>query len=87
MQCVYVLQSDSDGDLYIGCTQNIKERLALHNAKKVASTKSRVPFKLIYCELYLNKKDAFPREQYLKTGWGHNYLRKVLSNFFNSQEV
>lgn len=40
MQCVYVLQSEIDGDFYIGCTQNMKKRLALHNAKKVASTKN-----------------------------------------------
>lgn len=84
MQYVYTLQSKADNDLYIGCTQNLKKRLLLHNSKKIASTAKRTPFILIYYEAYLNKTDAFIREGYLKTGWGHNYLKKTLSNFFNN---
>ena len=84
MQYVYVLQSKKDNDIYIGCTKDLKERLKLHNAKKVASTKLRVPFVLIYYEAYLHEKDAYIRERYLKTGWGRNHIRKVLSNFFNN---
>ena len=83
MQYVYVLQSQKDHDLYIGCTYDLKKRLVLHNAKKIASTKNRVPFKLIYYEALIDQHDAFEREQYLKTGWGHHYIRKTLSNFFN----
>jgi putative endonuclease len=83
MQYVYVLQSKKDKDLYIGCTKNLKERLILHNAKKVASTKRRAPFFLIYYEAYIDAKDAYNRERYLKTQWGRTYLHKTLSNFFN----
>jgi hypothetical protein len=32
-----------------------------------------------------NKKDAFAREQWLKTGWGRNQIEKTLSNFFKEQ--
>ena len=83
MQYVYVLQSKKDKDLYIGCTKNLKSRIILHNAKKVASTKNRVPFALIYYEAYIDSKDAYEREIYMKTQYGHNHLKKVLSNFFN----
>jgi putative endonuclease len=83
MQYVYVLQSKVDRDLYIGCTKDIKERFKLHNAKKVASTKKRAPFVLIYYEAYINEKDAYVREQYMKTQWGRTHIHKVLSNFFN----
>ena len=83
MQYTYVLQSKKDNDLYIGCTKNLKERLKLHNAKKVASTKQRTPFVLIYYEAYIHERDAFAREQFLKTQWGRNYIKKTLSNFFN----
>ncbi len=83
MQYVYVLQSKEDNDFYIGCTRNLKDRLRLHNAKKVASTKKRVPFVLIYYEAYIDSKDAYQREMFLKTGWGRNHLRKTLSNFLN----
>ena len=83
MQYVYVLESKKDHNIYIGCTSDLKKRLLLHNAKKIASTKLRVPFVLIYYEAYINSKDAYNREKYLKTRWGRNHLQKVLRNFFN----
>lgn len=84
MQYVYILQSEKDMELYVGCTQNLKNRLTLHNAKKVLSTKHRTPLKLIHYEAFLDKNDAFAREQFLKTGWGRNYLTKTLKNLFNN---
>ncbi len=85
MQYVYVLQSKKDGELYTGCTKDLKARLVLHNAKKVSSTKSRVPFALIYYEAYINSRDAFNREKYMKTQYGRNHIKKILSNFFISK--
>lgn len=85
MQYLYVIQSKKNGELYIGCTQDLKERLKLHNAKKVTSTKRNVPFVLIYYEAYINSKDAYNRERYMKTQYGRNYIKKVLSNFFISK--
>ena len=83
MQYVYILQSKNDLGIYIGCTNNIKARLVLHNKKKVDSTKNRVPLILIHYEAYIDSRDAFKRERFLKTGWGRNFIRKNLSNFFN----
>jgi putative endonuclease len=85
MQYVYVLQSKKDGYLYTGCTNNLKSRVILHNAKKVDSTKKRTPFMLVYYEAYINSHDAYNREQYMKTQYGRSYLKKVLSNFFISK--
>lgn len=84
---VYILKSAVDGQMYVGCTHNLQERFALHNSKKVASTKRRAPFCLIYYEAFPNKTDAFAREQFFKTGWGKNHLKKLLGNFFNSLKV
>ncbi len=50
----------------------------MHNSKKVVATAKRTPLVLIYYEGFINKHDAFAREQYLKTGWGRSYLRKTL---------
>jgi putative endonuclease len=85
MQYLYVLQSKKNGELYTGCTKDIKARLILHNAKKVDSTKKNVPFALIYYEAYINSTDAYNREKYMKTQYGRNYIKKVLSNFFISK--
>ena len=87
MQYVYVLVSKKDGDFYTGCTHDLKERLRLHNAGKVSSTKQRRPFLLVYYEGYFHPKDAFEREKYLKTQWGKTHLRKVLRHTLHSQKL
>jgi len=63
---VYVLRSQKDADLYIGSTNDLRTRLALHNAGKVVSTRARCPFELIYYEAYKAEEDARHREQMLK---------------------
>jgi len=83
MHYVYILQSLKDKDLYTGCTNNLKKRFNMHNSKKILSAKNRTPFTLIYYEAFVDRSDAFAREQFLKTGWGRNYLRKALSNYLN----
>ncbi|MFH1454754.1 MAG: GIY-YIG nuclease family protein [bacterium] len=85
MQYVYVLQSKKDSEMYTGCTKDLPARLILHNAKKVTSTKKHAPFALIYYEAYIDSKDAFNREKYMKTRYGRNHIKKVLSNFFISK--
>jgi len=78
---VYVLKSEKDGNNYVGYTNNLRERLALHNAGKVVSTKNRLPMKLIYFEGCLNQQDATKREKYLKTAWGKRYIKNRLNNY------
>ena len=80
---VYVLQSEKDKNFYTGYTHNINSRVAEHNGGKVESTKNRIPFKIIYWEGCLNKKDALLREKYLKTAWGKRYLKNRLKNYLN----
>jgi len=84
MYYVYILKSRKDNKLYTGCTNNLKQRLYLHNNGLIESTKNRKPLTLIYFEALLNKKDAFRREQWLKTGWGRNHLKKLLKNYFEN---
>ena len=67
---VYVLQSVKDGNRYVGYTNNLKNRVKEHFGAKSFSTKSRLPFKLIYFEACLSQEDATRRERYLKTTQG-----------------
>jgi putative endonuclease len=71
----YVLKSEKDKKLYIGYTNNLKNRLIKHNNGLVDATKNRRPLKLIYFECCLNKQKAIEREKALKTGFGRNYLK------------
>ena len=64
MYYVYVLQSSS-GDLYIGCTSDLRERVERHNDGNTYSTRNR-SWQVVYYEAYRAKKDAILRERRLK---------------------
>jgi putative endonuclease len=68
MYYVYVLKSERDKKRYIGYTKDLKKRFVEHQNKMVKSTKSRVPFSLIYYEAYKSEADAKNREFQLKRG-------------------
>lgn len=82
MHYVYVLLSETDKRLYIGCTRDLRQRLKLHQTGKVDSTKRRLPLALIYYEACKDERDAFRREKYLKTTYGHRYLKSRLGYYF-----
>jgi len=76
----YVLKSQKDGMLYIGYTENLDKRILEHNSGKVKSTKYRTPFELVYYEACRNLEDALHREKYLKSTYGHRYLKNRMKN-------
>ncbi len=78
MYCVYVLKSLKDGKLYYGFTNNLIERMKQHNNGEVKSTKSRIPFELIYFEKVSTLVDARKRERYFKSGFGRKYVKNKL---------
>ncbi len=84
---VYILESKKDGDLYVGLTNDLKKRFKLHNEGKVYATHRRRPLKLIFYEAHLNKYDAAKREKFLKTGWGKNWIKRTIKNYFSSSKV
>lgn len=63
---VYIIKSLKDKDLYIGSINNLKKRLKEYNDGLVKSTKSRIPFKLVYLEGFADEGEARHREQNLK---------------------
>lgn len=81
MHFIYILQSEIDHNFYVGYTEDIKKRFALHNTGKVLSTAKRRPLKMVYFEGSVNKKDALHREKYLKTSWGKRYIKNRLRNY------
>jgi putative endonuclease len=84
MYFVYVLKSLRDGNFYIGSTHDLKKRLREHNEGISKSTMYRRPFELIYFEGCVNIKDAMHREKYLKTTYGHRYIRNRLKNYLEN---
>lgn len=76
---VYILKCD-DKRFYIGCTDNLKDRVSRHNKGQVPATKERLPVILISYFAFSNKYTAFNFEKYLKSGSGRAFLKKHLMN-------
>lgn len=74
----YVLRSKKDHKMYVGFTNDLKKRIALHNRGKVEATKTRTPLILVYYEACLDKESAVKREKYFKTGFGRRFLKSRL---------
>ena len=72
----YVLKSIKDKKLYVGWTEDLNKRFKKHNKGLIESTKSRVPFELVYYEACLNREKAIQREKQLKSGFGRAYLKR-----------
>ena len=83
---VYVLRSQMDSGFYIGYTNDLRARLRQHKAGKCCATAHRNPWKLIYCEAYLNQADAMGRERFLKSGAGRGFLKAQLRNYLAKYE-
>ncbi len=77
---VYILKSQKDGRHYIGSTADVDARLAYHNAGRQRSTKSRVPFILVYTEGFDTKGAALAREKQIKSYKGGVAFQQLLLN-------
>jgi len=66
MHYVYVLKSRKSNKLYIGQTNNLRQRFNEHNKGKNIATKAYTPFELIYYEAFKSRLDAVRRESQLK---------------------
>lgn len=83
--CTYVLLSQKDKKFYIGSTSNLKQRLTAHFNGQSKATAPRRPFKLIFCEYFISKKDCLRREGYFKTTPGKKALRIMLRESLETQ--
>ncbi|GAB4329440.1 MAG: hypothetical protein Kow0037_04580 [Calditrichia bacterium] len=75
---VYVLLSEKDGKFYIGQTNNLEKRLSRHFNGYVKSTRHRRPLKLLFFEEHSNRNLAMNREEFLKSGLGHQFIKSKL---------
>ena len=76
MYYVYSLKC-KDG-FYVGCTDNLKDRITRHGKGQVPATKDRLPVRLDFYFALNNKYKAFEFEKYLKSGSGRAFIKKHL---------
>ena len=78
---VYMLLSKHKDNFisYVGYTNNLKNRLSLHNTSKGAKFTRGKKWVIIYHQKYLNKSDAMKGEYKLKKDY--NLRNKIKNNF------
>ena len=74
---VYAIQSQEDNSIYVGFSNDFNRRLYEHSIGKTKTTKSKLPYKLIYKEIVDTRIKAREREKYLKSGSGKEFLKSL----------
>ena len=77
MYYVYSLKC-KDG-YYTGCTDDLKSRLKRHQNGQVPATLKRLPVKLAFYLVVVDKHKAFKFGKYLKSGSGRAFIKKHLA--------
>ena len=75
MWCVYFLLL-SNGDIYVGSTNDLKRRVGSHGAGNVASTRAHLPVALKSYVAVGDEATARSLEQYFKSGSGKAFANK-----------
>ena len=83
---VYMLLSKHNNKFisYVGYTNNIKNRLSLHNSSKGAKFTRGKKWKIIYQQKYSNKTDAMKDEYKLKKDY--KLRNKIKYKFIKSEK-
>jgi putative endonuclease len=77
MWAVYILKC-ADGTYYVGCTNNIENRIFRHRNGQVHYTSSRLPLEIAHQSIFSDKYKAYDFEKYLKSGSGRAFAGKRL---------
>jgi predicted GIY-YIG superfamily endonuclease len=75
----YVYSLRCENGHYVGCTENLKDRLERHTKGNVSATADRLPVVLDFYFAIKDKYKAFKFEKYLKSGSGRAFVSKHLS--------
>jgi len=78
MYFVYILKSQKNCKYYTGSTNNISNRLRCHNSGRNKSTKSGVPWIIVYKEEFQTAKEAYKREMQIKRYKGGLAFKKLI---------
>ncbi|MFN7313099.1 MAG: GIY-YIG nuclease family protein [Bacteroidota bacterium] len=77
MYTVYILYSDTFDSFYIGYSANVQTRLKQHNDGLTKSTKAKIPWRLVYTEIFQTKSEAIKRERFLKDQKNKSFYKRL----------
>jgi predicted GIY-YIG superfamily endonuclease len=79
MKYVYILESiNSPTQTYIGLADDLRKRLAAHNAGQARHTRKFKPWRLVIYVAFSDENKAVAFERYLKSSSGRAFAKKRL---------
>ena len=75
----YILYSESKHKYYVGQTGDLEKRLERHNSGNSRSTKSGIPWKIVYFEKYETRSQAMTREYQIKKMKSRIYIEQLIA--------
>ena len=85
MYYVYIIFSDTLYKKYIGRSNDLRSRLKEHNRGRSSFTSRGKPWRLIYYEAFISRKDAIREELFLKSGKGRERLKYLLTRVIKTK--
>ena len=77
----YILKSEKTAEYYIGSTENVENRLKLHNYGKVKSTKSLRPGQCVFIQNFHTLKEARDMEIRVKKWKSRRAIERLIETF------
>ena len=82
MYTLYILKSKKFDKTYVGITSNLITRFHAHNTySKKGWTKNFRPWKVIYTEQFIEKREALAREKWFKSGIGRRFIKDNIAEW------
>jgi len=78
MKYVYILESLDSLHFYVGITDDLRARLAKHNAREVSHTSKHGPWRIKTYVAFSDAAQAVAFEKYLKSASGRAFAKQRL---------
>ena len=75
---VYILKSERTNRFYTGYSKNPQKRLIRHNTHATKSTRTGIPWHLVYMERYDDKFSEIRREVEIKKIKSRQYIEELI---------
>ena len=79
----YILQSEIDKSYYIGHSSDINKRLEYHNQGLLKYTSKKIPWKIVYIDIFPTKQEANRRELFIKKQRNRTFYSRLISSDSN----
>ena len=79
MPYTYILYSDKLTKYYVGACIDMDRRLREHNTGHSTFTRTGIPWRLMYTEVFNNLAEAKKRELYIKRMKSRKYIEQIIA--------